>query len=86
MISWFPVIALTNVKALLAPMSGISDAVKGIMLNNLVSEVDIMKYQQLLAYTMPSKVLQILTTNGFINPKNVAASVEVQAGRIMPTP
>ena len=46
MIAWFPVIAIWNVEALLAPMPGISDAITGIMLNDLVSEVDAMKYQQ----------------------------------------
>ena len=49
--SWFMkarflVIALRNVKALLVPMLGIFDVVIGIMLNNLVFEVDITKYQQ----------------------------------------
>ena len=42
----FPVIAICNVEALLAPMPGISDAVTGTRLNDHVSEVDVTKYQQ----------------------------------------
>ena len=53
--AWFPVIALRNVKALLAPMLVISDVVTGIMLNDLVSEVDITKYQQAFLASLPGK-------------------------------
>jgi hypothetical protein len=40
MIVWFPVIAI------LAAMPCISDAITGTRLNDLVSEVDVTKYQQ----------------------------------------
>ena len=53
LIVWFLVIAIWNVEALLAPMSGISDAVTGIMLNDLVSEVDATKYQQVFLAPLP---------------------------------
>ena len=36
--------------------------------------------QALLASTIPSKILEIGTTSAYLNPKNVAAFVEVQAG------
>ena len=39
------VIAIWNVKALLALMLGISNAVTGIMPDDLVSEVNVTKYQ-----------------------------------------
>ena len=52
MIVWFSVIAISNVEALLASMSGISEAFTGTKLNDPVSEVDIMKYQQLVGKTM----------------------------------
>ena len=42
----FPVIAICNVEALLAPMPGISDDVTGTRLNGHVSEVDVTKYPQ----------------------------------------
>ena len=52
MIVWFSVIAISNVEALLASMSGISEAFTGTKLNDPVSEVDVMKYQQLVGKTM----------------------------------
>ena len=55
MIAWFPVIAIWNVEALLAPMPGISDAITGIMLNDLVFEVDATKYQQAFLAPLPEK-------------------------------
>ena len=38
---------------------------------------DLTQPQALLASTMPSKILEIGTMNDYLNPKNVAASVEV---------
>ena len=46
MIVCFPVIAICNVEALLAPMPGIFDVVTEIKLNDPISEVVVTKYQQ----------------------------------------
>ena len=38
---------------------------------------DLTQIQALLASTIPIKILEIGTMNAYLNPKNVAASVEV---------
>ena len=46
---------------------------------------DLTQLQALLAYTIPSNILEIGTTNAYQTLNNVAASVEVQAGSNTPT-
>ena len=46
MIVWFPVIAILNVKALLAPKPGIFDVITEIKLTDPISEVVVTEYQQ----------------------------------------